>query len=85
VKQARKQSSAFLKKSAQKTFAPAGVWTGIAFKRILRSRLKAIPVQTPAVKRNFLLLFFKKEVLAFFPWRPAFAGMTGLIRPSAAL
>jgi len=38
---------------------------------------------TPTVNKSFLLLFFKKEALAFLfgsagkAWMPAFAGMTG--------
>jgi hypothetical protein len=42
-------------------------------------------VSTPEGIKSFLLLFFKKEALAFFSlrvaakkaWMPAFAGMTG--------
>jgi hypothetical protein len=46
----RKQAVTFLKKSNQKTFGPAG-----AGARLPR----------PAVNESFLLLFFKKEALAF--------------------
>jgi hypothetical protein len=61
-----KESSAFLKKSAQKTFAPGGVWTGIAFNRLRWSRLAAIPVPTTPGAKGFLVAsggapFFQKK------------------------
>jgi hypothetical protein len=64
----KKVRSAFLKKSAQKTFAPAGAETGIAFKRLLWSRLKAIPVSAPAGAKVFLVTFFSKKVTSYFPF-----------------
>jgi hypothetical protein len=60
------ERSAFLKKSAQKTFAPGGVGSGIAFNRHFHWRLKAIPVPTPPGAKVFWLLFFKK-VTSVFP------------------
>jgi hypothetical protein len=56
------ERSAFLKKSAQKTFAPAVVWTGVAINRLQRRRLMAIPVQTTAGAKVFLVTFFSKKV-----------------------
>jgi hypothetical protein len=64
----KRESSAFLKKSAQKTFAPGGAGSGIAFKRHLWRRLKAIPDPAPPGAKVFWLLFFKK-VTAFFLFR----------------
>jgi hypothetical protein len=47
----------------QKTFATAGVGAGIAFKRLLWSRKKAIPVPTPPGAKVFAR-FFQKALLA---------------------
>jgi hypothetical protein len=49
-------------------------------KKLLVLRALATPAPKPTVSRSFLLLFFKKEALAFRlggAWMPAFAGMTG--------
>jgi hypothetical protein len=59
----------FEKKVPKKTFAPGGVWLGIAFKPLLRRGLKAIPSQTPPGAKVFCAapaegLFFKKALLA---------------------
>jgi hypothetical protein len=53
----------FFEKKNQKTFSPAGVWTGIAFNRHLWCRLKAIPVSAPPGAKVFCALFFKKALL----------------------
>jgi hypothetical protein len=43
----------FFEKKNQKTFSPAGVWTGIAFNRHLWCRLKALPVPSPQEQKFF--------------------------------
>jgi hypothetical protein len=58
----------FEKKVTKKTFAPAGVWTGIAINRLRWRRLMAIPVQTPAGAKVFARprrgAFFQKALLS---------------------
>jgi hypothetical protein len=58
------ESSAFLKKSAQKTFAPGGAGSGIAVNRHLWCRLTAIPDPAPPGAKVFLVTFFSKKVTA---------------------
>jgi hypothetical protein len=57
---ARKQF--FFEKKNQKTFAPGGVWTGIAFDRGRWCRCMGIPVRRPQAQK-FLRAFFKKRRL----------------------
>jgi len=54
----------FFEKKNQKTFSPGGVGAGIAFKRLLWSRLKAIPAPTPPGEKVFAR-FFQKALLSF--------------------
>jgi hypothetical protein len=74
-----KVSKKFLfEKKNQKTFSPGGFWVGIgvyvvsrwiAFKRLRRSRLKAIPTQKPPGEKVFAPHprrgFFQKALLSF--------------------
>jgi hypothetical protein len=57
----RQESSAFLKKSAQKTFAPGGVWGSVAIKPNRRLGLIGTRAQTPAEQKFFCFFFFKKR------------------------
>jgi len=60
----KKAVTFFEKKVTKKTFAPAGVGTGIAVNRHFQWRLTAIPVPTPAGAKVFCALFFKKALLS---------------------
>jgi hypothetical protein len=55
MSQGNKKAVTFLKKSNQKTFD---------YPRLLRGQ--TVAAQKPGVIKSFLLLFFKKEVLASF-------------------
>jgi len=56
----------FLKKSNQKTFAPGGVGTGIAFNRLHTGAIKGNPGANARRSEVFLLLFLQKK--KFFPY-----------------